>query len=130
MGYVVTSPFQMRSVTFRSSECEDPNRETKADGSCDSDCKDGYEYVGIDGEDYPTSMCVDDPMNYDPNDCASKNRHTVADYECGGCKTRYVEDSETGNCVAEEREGMNALKAHMKEYGVYYGIGLVALMII
>ena len=95
-------------------QCEDPNRETKEDGSCDSECKDGYEYD-------ENNTCVE-ATDDDPNDCASKKRVKGTDNACGDCLSGFTENATSGVCEADEEE-----EEEETNWFMWGGIGALAV---
>jgi len=92
--------------------CADANRNTAADGSCDTDCLTGYEFDD-------TNTCVAVSANGgnggngdDPFSCADNNRVHKEDDNCGECLSGYYEEFVGDvNCIPieEEEEGTNWL---------------------
>ena len=92
--------------------CDDKFRKTTAEGCCEADCKDGWEFDA-------TNNCVATANNTDPNDCASENRAVNDDETCGDCLSGYSEDT-AGDCVADEPDGPN--------YALWGGIAVVVVI--
>jgi hypothetical protein len=101
--------------------CADANRNTAADGSCDTDCLTGYEF---DSNNNCVAVSATNGGNGDdPNDCATANRAKNTDDTCGDCKTGYSEDTTTGLCVADVADEEDA-----PNYLLYGGIAVVAVI--
>ena len=95
--------------------CADANRNTVTDGSCDADCKTGYEFDS-------NNDCVAVSAN-DPNDCATNNQEKNDDDTCGDCLSGFTADA-TGVCVADEDD-----EETETNWLLYGGIGVAAIAV-